>query len=130
MADLIQTGMDWLGDQLRANVAQTVTYSRGPRSVSLSATLGSTAFRIGDPLGGTRIERTDRDFLIAVADLILGGLTVLPERGDEVRVTRADGATVDVYEVLAPGGEPVFRWSDSHRTTIRIHTKHVGTEEA
>jgi hypothetical protein len=41
----------------------------------------------------------------------------------------ADGDQVFVYEVLAPGGEPPWRYSDPYRRTLRIHTKHVGTEQ-
>jgi hypothetical protein len=40
------------------------------------------------------------------------------------------GAAVLVYEVNAPGGEPPFRFSDPDRRTLRIHTKHIGTEAA
>ena len=32
------------------------------------------------------------------------------------------------YEVLAPNGEPVWRWSDPYRTALRVHTKHTGGE--
>ena len=36
------------------------------------------------------------------------------------------GADTQLYEVMAPGGEPPFRYSDPYRRTLRIHTKHVG----
>ena len=36
-----------------------------------------------------------------------------------------DGRT---YEVMAPGGEPVWRWSDPYHQVYRIHTKCI-TEE-
>ena len=54
----------------------------------------------------------------AKAELGLG-----PEKGD---VSWCDGGE---YEVLAPNGEPVWRWSDPHRTAMRIHAKHTGGDE-
>jgi len=39
---------------------------------------------------------------------------------------RAGPAGADIYEVMSPGNEPHFRWSDTYRQTLRIHTKHVG----
>jgi hypothetical protein len=50
----------------------------------------------------------------------------LPERGDAIR-EQQDGK-VYVYEVMAPGKEACWRWSDPYRQTLRIHTKQVGTE--
>ena len=38
------------------------------------------------------------------------------------------GEQVFVYEVLAPGNEPHYRYSDPFRQVLRIHSKHVGTE--
>ncbi|MBE3123763.1 MAG: hypothetical protein IMZ65_03080, partial [Planctomycetes bacterium] len=50
----------------------------------------------------------------------------LPERGDRIREPQ-DGKTF-VYEVMAPGKEPHYRFSDLYRRTLRIHTKQVATE--
>ena len=69
-----------------------------------------------------------RDFLVRAADLVLDGQKTLPERGDRVHETQ-DG-TVYIYEVMAPGREPHYRFSDPYRRTLRIHTKLVDTEEA
>jgi hypothetical protein len=72
------------------------------------------------------MEWTDRDFLIHAADLVLAGNPTLPERGDIIRETQ--GGKVFVYEVMAPGGEPPWRWSDVYRKVLRIHAKQVGVE--
>ena len=32
------------------------------------------------------------------------------------------------FEVMAPGGEPVWRWSDPYHQVYRIHTKCVSEE--
>jgi hypothetical protein len=126
MADLVQTGSDWLADQLKEHVSRQVVYRRGAQEVAVQATIGRTLLKLDDGYGGVRMEWTDRDFLIHAADLVLGANTVLPERGDKVR--ESVGATTFVYEVMAPGKEPAWRWSDGFRKLLRIHTKQVGVE--
>jgi hypothetical protein len=79
--------------------------------------------------GYGRLERLEsRDYLVTASELILGGQVKVPEAGDCIRET--DGSTVYVYEVMAPGNEPVYRYSDPYRKTLRIHTKLVSTEPA
>jgi len=126
MPDLLQSGSDWLADQLKEHAARTVVYRRGAGEVSVQATIGRTLLKLDDGYGGVRMEWTDRDFLIHAADLVLNGVAVLPERGDLIRETQ--GGKVIVYEVMAPGKEPPWRWSDVFRKVLRVHTKQVGTE--
>lgn len=100
-------------------MSRTVTYGRDDASVDLPATLGRTAFEQPDEYGALhRIEA--RDYIINVADLILEDEQVLPRSGD-----RITDATV-VYEVMAFGDEPPWRYCDAHQKSIRIHTKKVG----
>lgn len=126
MPDLLHFGLDWLGEQLKAHVSRLVVYRRGGDEVSVQATIGRTLLKLDDGYGGVRMEWTDRDFLIHAADLVLGGNAVLPQRGDLVRETQ--GTTTFVYEVMAPGKEPAWRWSDVYRKMLRIHSKQVGVE--
>jgi len=126
MGDLLDDGLAWLAEQLKAHASQTVVYRRGANEVTVQATVGRTLLKFDDGYGGVRMEWTDRDFLIAADDLVLGGEKTLPQRGDQVRET-VDSQTL-VYEVLAPGSEPEWRWSDPHRRLLRIHTKQVGVE--
>lgn len=127
MADLLQRASDWLEDQRTKYATRVVVYLRGVSSVSLPATVGRTMFEVqGDP--GV-IERTEsRDFLVLAANLVLDGDITLPQRGDRIR--EAAGDKVQVYEVMAPGQEPCWRYSDPYRKTLRIHTKQVATEDA
>ncbi len=121
MPDLLQTGSDWLADQMKANASQSVTYSRGIASNIVQSTIGRTVFEVSSDLG--IVERWEaRDYLIQAADLTLGE----PRRGDQIRETQ--GSQTFVYEVLAPGNEPAFRFSDPYRKTYRIHTKLVAME--
>jgi hypothetical protein len=126
MLDLLQTGTEWLADQLKKHASRQVIYRRGSLEVAVQTTVGRTLLKLGDGYGGVRMEWTDRDFLIHATDLVLGGMTVLPERGDLIRETQ--GAKVFVFEVMAPGTEPAWRWSDPHRKMLRIHTKQIGVE--
>ncbi|MBM3984020.1 MAG: hypothetical protein FJ304_27880 [Planctomycetes bacterium] len=126
MPDLLRTGSDWLADMLKEHASRPVVYLRGAVEVTMQATIGRTLLKLDDGYGGVRMEWTDRDFLIHAADLVLGAVTVLPERGDTVRETQGDKTLV--YEVMAPGKEPAWRWSDAYRKVLRIHTKQVGVE--
>ena len=126
MSDLLRTGSDWLADRLKEHASRPVTYRRGASEVTLQATIGRTLLKLDDGYGGVRMVWTDRDFLIHASDLVLVGNQVLPERGDTVR--EAVGAATFVYEVLAPGQEPAWRWSDVSHKLLRVHTKRVGVE--
>ncbi len=123
--DLLAHGAAWLEDQRTRHLSRTVTYLRGNDSVNVPATIGRTEFEQADEYGV--VHRTEsRDFLVRTDALVLGDKAVLPQAGDRIRETA--GEQVFVYEVMAPGGEPPFRYSDPYRRTLRIHTKFVGME--
>lgn len=82
--------------------------------MSVKAVVGRTIFRSTDESGiWTRVET--RDFIIPK-----GALGFEPQVGDEIEFLGK------IYEVLAPGGEPAWRWSDAFHTAYRIHAKHTG----
>ena len=121
MPDLLQAGSDWLADQLKANASQLVEYARGDASLTVAAVIGRTVFETASDIG--IVEQWEaRDYLIQAADLTLGE----PQRGDQI--TETQNSTDYVYEVMAPGNEPAYRFSDPYRKTYRIHTKLVATE--
>ncbi|MCL2645432.1 MAG: hypothetical protein FWD61_00335 [Phycisphaerales bacterium] len=127
MADLLQKGMAWLEDQRTKFMTQSVVYQRGEDSVEVPATIGTTTFNIDDG-GGALLRIESRDYLILAADLVIGETPILPKRGDRIRET--SGTQVFVYEVVGPGDEPCWRWSDGYRQTLRIHTKQTDMEVA
>ena len=110
MPDLLQTGSDWLADQLKTHASRQVVYRRGAQQVAVQATVGRTLLKLDDGFGGVRVEWTDRDFLIHAADLVLGASVVLPERGDKVRETV--GTKTFVYEVSCTDGSTVEGTAD------------------
>ena len=125
MANLLQSGTSWLADQLKTHASLQVTYVRGGEQVVVSATIGRTEFEIDD--GSGIVQRLiSRDYLIQAADLILAGNQTLPQPGDLIRETQ--GGSVMVYEVMTPGNEQHYRYSDPFGKLLRIHTKHVAIE--
>lgn len=125
MADMIQDGVAWLADALTNNASRQVTYARGADQAAVQAAVGRTEFELDNGTG--IIQRFEsRDYLVKTADLVLGGAAALPEPGD--RITETVGSTTYTYEVVAPVGQPCWRYADPYRTLLRIHTKHVGTQ--
>mgnify|MGYP000879250865 CR=1 FL=1 len=122
MADLLQTGSDWLQSQRKAHTSQAVTYSRGEDEVVLNATIGKTEYQVSDE-NGFEVTCEAVDFLVTAADLILSGIITLPQQGDKISLTRGGIATV--FEVMALAGQGHYRYSDSFGQTLRIHTKQV-----
>jgi hypothetical protein len=126
VGDLFEAGATWLAGQLKQHASQEVTYSRGGGSVVLRATAGPQPLRLTGQYGAVTVEWSNTDWVIPAADLVIGGQQATPEPGDKIR--RVMGGVVYVFEVLAPRGEPVWRYSDAHRAMIRVHTKQVGVE--
>lgn len=128
MPDMLAQGLAWLEDQRHAHLTRQVVYERGGETIEVLATIGRTLFEQVDASGGVVQKFESRDFLVRASDLVLGGRPTLPKSGDRIRET--SGEQVVVYEVLTPlgGNEPPYRYSDPNRRTLRIHTKHIGTE--
>ena len=112
---MIQSGIGHLRAIQMQSVASEVVYKRlEGEPLAVRAVVGRTVFRSTDADGiWTRVET--RDFIVP-KEL----LPFEPQVGDEVEFL---GAT---YEVLAPNGEPAWRWSDAFHTAYRIHAKHTG----
>ena len=125
MGDLLEQSSAWLDGQRKKYLSKPVTYSRAKDEVEVLATVGKTTFNI-DSGSGVVESFESRDFIILAADLVLNGEAVTPERGDRISEVH-DGQTF-VYEVMGPGQEPCWRWSDPFRRAMRIHTKQVGVQ--
>ena len=127
MTDLLDRASAWLDGMRTKHASRLVLYQRGSQSVSVAAGIGRTLFQVDN--GSGVIETFEsRDFLILTGDLVLNGVATLPKAGDRIRETGGGDSTSYIYEVLAPGTEPAFRFSDPYRRTLRIHTKQIGTE--
>lgn len=118
MANMLTTGRAWLREQRKAHMTTTVTYTRGSDSVELLATPAITS-QPREDANGFPIRVESAEFILDVADLILGGVAVLPRVGDTI--THAGAA----YDVLPEPGLDCWRYCDSDRATIRVHAKQV-----
>lgn len=121
--DLLARGLDWLSAKLKTKASRTVIYRRGAASVTLAAVLGRTRIDVEDAEGVT-VRSYVRDFLLRADDLRLGGDRILPQPGDRIEEAADDGTYI--HEVLPLAGGDCWRWSDPHRTIIRVHTRQVG----
>jgi len=95
---------DWFGEEVAYIPLGGVRYE-------IVAVPGRTVFNQRNESGlFVRVET--RDFIVKREQL-----AAEPQRGDEIEFGGRR------YEVLAPGGEPAWRWSDPMHTAFRIHTK-------
>jgi len=126
-SNFLANGVAWLASKLPTVMGTSVYYRRGNRTTALCATMGQTKLMLADDVGATRIEWTDKDFLIPRSALTINSALTLPKVGD--LVIHNDGTETHTYEVLKYGGtEPHWRWSDPFRKIIRVHTKRITTE--
>ena len=120
--DILGDGLAWLEQQRLQFLTRPVRYQRGALEIPVLATVGRTIFRL--EMGTGAVERVEsRDYLVAAAAIVAVGI---PQRGD--RLIEDIGGSRHTAEVLAPGREPHWRWSDPNRSVYRIHTKHLTTE--
>ena len=119
MADLFKNALSWLEAQRKKHLSVPVTYRRGKNSVELPATIGKTVFKIQDEYGRI-VHYESRDYLLSSSDLVLKGVVTTPQKGDEIIENDF------IYEVMAPANESEWRYSDTYRNTLRIHTKNTG----
>lgn len=127
MSDLLQDGLDWLEEQRNAHLVKAVTYHRGASSVEVPAMVGATRFEVDDGYG-VIVEQDMRDRIIAADELVLDGERTLPELGERIHEERDD--VTYIYEVMNLGAERHYRFCDPSGKTLRIHTKHVGSQES
>jgi hypothetical protein len=100
-----------LAASLQSVAGKPLVCRRGSQAVELTGTVGTTAFESVNESG--IIEQfQSRDFLVSAADYAFG----LPQRGDQID----DGQFT--YEVMSA---VPYRFSDTSRTILRIHTKQV-----
>jgi hypothetical protein len=119
MSTLMQRCLTMLARMAPAVAGGTIVYSRGADSVAIKATYGRSEFT-SERDGVVTVDANDRDFMFEIDDLILGGVTTLPVRGD--RITDAEGR---LFEVSALGGAQVYQACDAEGTRVRVHTKRI-----
>ncbi|MDD5699517.1 MAG: hypothetical protein PHH77_12960 [Victivallaceae bacterium] len=120
---MLEQSLAWLEAQRKIHLTVPVIYRHGSDSAEVPATVGKTVFKVIDDYG--RFQHIEsRDYLISAADLVLDNIRILPQPGDEIEENDF------IYEVMAPNNEPEWRYSDSCRQILRIHTKLTGETDA
>lgn len=119
---MLERGASWLAAKRHAFMTKPILYQRGALSLEMNATIGRTVFEEADELNV--IHRTEsRDYLVRAVDLVEDSQAFLPAPGD--RIVEDFGEAAQQYEVMSLANEPPYRWADSTRETLRIHTKAV-----
>lgn len=141
MASLIARGQAALALRQKAAAAPegTVTYHRVSDGATVDLTgkcwIGRTPFRVEDRAAGqvlrgdqvrqavdkSRLVWSDRDYLLAAADLAVASVAFTPAAGDWFEEVLASGTKV--YKVFPYASEPEWRYSDPQHTVLRVHTK-------
>lgn len=117
--NMMRAAEKWLSNQHSKFISEPALYRRFGDEITeipVTAVRGRTLFRAENEYGVT-IRVTSADFIIPA-----GEIDFIPAKGDEIVCKGVR------YELLAPNNEPVWRWSDSGRTMMRIHTKEIGEE--
>lgn len=125
MSDLLKAASLWLSGQMKTHASVAVVYRRGDATVDWDAVIGRTEFEIFDNETASLIKVESRDYIGSAAELVIEDVAVLPEAGDRIEETDADGV-VRTYEVLPPAPRtPAWRYSDPYHERLRVHTKLV-----
>jgi len=122
MPDILQKGQEWLASKLTQHASRQVVYRRGVLGVTLQATIGKSMYDQDDGEGIVTRSQV-RDFLIDTYALLSSLIGSLPRRGDTI--VEIDGNSTFIFEVMALGGDPPWRYSDPFRLKLRIHTKQI-----
>ena len=122
MSNKFATAATWLASQRKSHLSSPVVYRRGLAQVDkLSATKTAQQVEHDGEVNDIDEELESADWIISTADLVLDDAVTLPASGDLIKET-AGGVTY-IWQVMAIAGEPCFRYCDSARVSLRIHTK-------
>jgi hypothetical protein len=121
---MIGRGLDWLESKRRTHLARSARMRRGTLEIEITATPSRTSVTLDGPRGIERAESDD--FFLAPDELA----ELLPlKEGDQILMPAANGDdTTRVFELCNFAGESCWRYTDSERRSIRVHTKMVGVE--
>lgn len=123
MADVLQNAISSL-DTIRQNTfAQAITYVRDSTQITgVLATPQQQEFAT-DNMDGTVTVLRMTAWIITIDDL--SDLGTPPHRGDKIQHTL--GAVTHQFEVLPPGGGPVYEEADPYQQCWKVFTKYIGT---
>ena len=98
---------------------ESVTYTRGAMTVTVTATRGISRWDSEAVEGSVNIDERSEDWLIIATDRAEAGITGGPTRGDTIT-----DENETIFRVMPPSSaEQVWRWHDRGRTVYRIFSK-------
>lgn len=101
-----------------------IVYRRGEQTAQIDAIAGRVNMNLLTN-SGIAVDAQERDFTVLASDLVLGGVRVTPERGDQIELAGEEGQT-EIFELLPLSGtDRVFAYGDPNRVLIRLHTKRI-----
>lgn len=107
--NIMEKASKFIKSQEQKSLATTIDYN----GEIVKATVGKTIFKVDNAFGSAYIQSTD--FLIAV-----DAISEQPKKGDKIFMGETE------YQVLAPQGQNVWRFSDFSKTIYRVHSKRIG----
>lgn len=119
-----ERGQAWLNKRFTKYAQKEIVYHRGSLFIPMVAWVGNTMFKILET-NNQRMEWGDRDYLIPIEQLVIGGIMSVPQVEDWIEEVFPDPHGTQQFRIAAPESEPVWRYSDNQRTLYRVHTKRV-----
>jgi len=98
----------------------SVSITRGAYTTTGVAMIADLVQTSADLVGGTAVDFTSRDYLVARTDYVINGAVTDPAISDLIE----DGGYE--YEVRPIEGDRPFTWNDAHGLMLRIHVKRKG----
>ena len=123
MTNLLQRGATWLGGKLKTAGGRSVTYCRGSRRVTITATPQMHQRTV---VGEDGIETVVSiySWVIVAAELVLSGELVEPQRGDYMTET-LNNEPVEWQLLPVNDSNDLWEWLDSSKILLLVHTKKV-----
>lgn len=128
--DRFAIGMARLIEHFQANAAVNIIYHKLEGGVDtvipLVVWVGDTLFKILEK-DNQRMQWSDRDYLIPVANLVIGVVPFYPAKGHWIEELLPDPYGLQSFEIGSPDKEQDWRYDDLQHTVYRVHTKRVTT---
>ena len=123
---MLDIGATHLAKQRTLFMSSPVTIQRnGETDIAINATKGVSDFSYVDEYGVDVLSQS-KDYIVLASDVTFAN--PLPKQNDII-VEVIEGYTIE-SEVLSFGNEPHYRFTDSFKKEIRIHTREFKREIA
>jgi len=124
MVNMLESGSQWLGEQLVAHASVLARYVRGGETRQINVVASDVTIEAIEE--GTTVVAEATRFRVLAEDLVFGGQRVRPEPGDQISLWR--GGSWQTYEVMSIGTQSYYAPADSAGTAWWIYGKLI--EEA